>query len=228
MANIHDLRARARAAGIPVGTLLQAERKRRAQALATGASRTARAAGTLTQPAHVDEAGVTWRVAAAPPAAVRGVAADLAELGFRTYAPLETFIVYRGRGPDGRRQRRIEQRPLLGAYLFVGERNEPLQKSIHPHLWDVLRTGDGPLSVPAAAIRAINDAELAGKWDHTRRATETAPFAPGEAVVVKAGAFAEFRATVEACERRGRVRIVLTMFGGETTATVLASDLIAA
>ena len=219
---LDELRARARSAGIPVGSILRAERLREEGASLAGLRRAARRRGELLDPTPIEVSGCVWRVACCPPSTAFALADDLCELGFRAYAPAGRRIVEHAGGPNGKRERRIDVFPVFGNYLFVGETIETgqLSKFMHRSLSGVLAGTNGHLSVHQDAIKAISDAECAGRWDTTKRR----PYHAGDTVRVKVGPFADFRAIVEAVEHSGRIRIAIDIFGGTTTARVTAAQ----
>ncbi len=223
---LDELRARARSAGIPVGSILRAERLREEGASLAGLRRAARRRGELLDPTPIEVSGCVWRVACCPPSTAFALAADLRELGFRAYAPAGRRIVYRGKCANGKRERRIDAYPVFGNYLFVGEmiETEPLSKFLHRNLSAVLAGPGGPLAVASSAIAAISAAECEGRWDETKRGADRCPYHKGDPVRVKVGPFADFRAIVEAVEHSGRIRIAIDIFGGTTTARVTAAQ----
>jgi hypothetical protein len=158
-------------------------------------------------------------VAFAGASRVRAVAADLRELGFRAYCPLGRRVIHRARGPYGKRERRVEQYPVFGGYLFVGEVKEPLTREMDYRIVDILRMGFERLTVPAQAIRDINDAEIAGEWDGTKAAPT---FALGRRVKVNIGRdhLAEFFGIVQGIEKSGKIRVSAYLFGHHTTILV--------
>lgn len=223
---VDELRARARAAGFPVGSMAAAGRLSGERAALARLRAAARRKGELVEPEPIEVEGVVWRVVAAtsPPAAL-ALAADLGEIGFRVYCPLARRVVLQARLGGGRRGRRVDVVPLLGEYLFCGERGVALTRAAHPKIVGILSDASGKLAVLPAAIAAISAAECAGRFDETRHAARRPPFAPGSAVRLVDGPFAEFAAVVEAVERSGRIRIAASVFGRVTSIRVDAEHL---
>ena len=226
MSDADEMKRRARRLGVTVGQLARAERMRAAHARRIEALPTASATFPTpidppSLPPRVDEGGVRWVVALASPTRAREVAGDLADLGFRAYVPMGRRIAYRALSRSGRRVRAVQSFPVFGDYLFCGEGEERLTRRMHDRLVAILSDKDGSLAVPQAVIRAVNDAEMDGRWDcASPKAPRASPFAPGARVRVKEGPFAAFMAIVEEVERSGKVRIGLDLFGRRTQARV--------
>ena len=232
-----SLADRARHAGVTVAEIARAERLRsaaeRAAALKRLASGSSEAvtlkAEKVRDPVRIDETQHRWVVAAISGARVLEVADDLAALGFTPYCPLETRLTTQPkRGADGKWRRRILQKPLFGAYLFVGERGPRLFRSTHARIIDILGNTDGSSrAVSKEFIRALNDADLAGEWDH-RTKGKRARFTAGQSVRVTAGPFADFRAVVARVQPHGAFAVELEVFGRQTSVVIKEDALEAA
>jgi transcriptional antiterminator RfaH len=224
-ATVAELRARAALAHVSIGEALRADRLRDERVTLARMRASWRRRGELVEPRTVDVAGVVWRVVVTTAADAFGVAADLAGLGWRAYAPAGRLVVYRGRAANGLRTRRIEAYPLFGGYLFVGETDAPVTRATHDRILAVLGDARGPLAVAPAVIAAINAAERAGRWDATQPHARRSPFSAGDAVRIADGPLAAFRAVVEGVEASGRIRVACQMFGGVTTVRVESDQL---
>ena len=215
-ATLDELRARARAAGLPIGTILRAERLRETGVTLAQLRASARRKGELRIPRPVEVKGVVWRVATCAPSEALSLADDLEQLGWRICCPIGRKVVMQARLGGGKRGKKIVAFPVFGGYLFVGEKGEPLTRSTHGRISGVVSDHRGPLAVPASAIETISEAECKGKWDTTNRPK----FATHAEVKITAGPFAGFVATVQAAEHSGRIRLSALMFGRPTTVRV--------
>jgi transcription antitermination factor NusG len=220
------LRKRARALGMDPGSLARAAR---AQRSISGIG--SRQTGIHELPAPVlvapralpmDEVR-RWVVAVCRPQMARGVALDLNELGFVAYCPLGRKTVYQARARVGRRKR-IHQTAVFGRYLFVGEVEEPLSAWVHDGISEIIGDSAGPWALDQRAVRAINEAEIDGKWDETKIPAWARTFKIGDAVRIGDGPLTGFQGLVEAFSKAG-IRVDLDLFGRRTSTTLKPSAL---
>jgi transcription antitermination factor NusG len=141
-------------------------------------------------------------------------------LGFPVYLPCETRIARHAR-------RKIPvKRPLFTRYLFAAfdAEREP---------WGAIRTTAGveyllasdpsvPACIPDAVIERLRRAEAAGEFDFT---TSGVSFAPGAAVRVEEGPFAEMIGEVRRADSKHRVAVLLNFIHRTITVEVPASML---
>jgi len=155
------LRRQAMERRLAPGALLRTELRRREARQARAAppdGGLVRRGDKLVDPVELDVAA-RWVVAYAMQP--RETAADLCALGFRAYCPLGRRTLYRARGLSGKRERKILQFP-------VGEASQPLTRSAHARIVQILGNADGSIAVSPAAVAAINAAELAGNGTRPR------------------------------------------------------------
>ena len=215
-ATLDELRARAKAAGLPIGTILRAERLRETGVNLAQLRASARRKGELRIPRPVDVNGVVWRVATCAPSEALALADDLEQMGWRVCCPIGRRVELRARLGGGKRGKKIVAFPVFGGYLFVGEKGEPLTRQTHGRISGIVSDLRGPLAVPKEAIQRVSEAECRGKWDSTNKPK----FAEHAEVRITSGPFAGFRATVQAAEHSGRVRLSVLMFGQPVVARV--------
>lgn len=215
-----NLRRRAREAGIAPGILARTERARYHASQQTGLH--APPEPRLVDAAPIQFEGVhRWVVAICKTSMSRSVGEDLNAIGFRAYCPLGRRIVYRGRTGSSQRKRRIHQFAVFGRYLFVGELQEPLNSYHHEGIVDVIGDSLGAWPLKPRVLQAINEAELAGKWNDR---DPDATFKRGDHVRLSAGPFASFEGFVLECSKAG-VKIDVEMFGRKISTTVKSSVL---
>lgn len=136
---------------------------------------------------------------------------------------------------EGQRKMLIEkQRPMFPGYIFVhleqgsDDFGKPLKVA---GVRDYLRFEGLPCSLPDALIRAIADreaAEYATYQESIGPKRRRAPFDVGAAVRVTDGPFADFIAQIEALDDKGRVTLLLSIFGRQTRTVVEGSHIEAA
>jgi len=165
-----------------------------------------------------------WVVAVFWSHMVRRAALDLNQAGFRAYCPLGRKIVYRGRARSEARVRRIQEFPVFGSYLFVGEAGRPLQRESHRGLIDIIGDRYGAWPLNPKLVQAINEAELSGKWDTARTREWENQFRIGDRVRVCAGPFEGFMAIVGMLNKSGAV-VDLDVFGRKNKVTIEPSKL---
>jgi transcription antitermination factor NusG len=225
------LRKRARAAGIAPGVVARAQRAKEAHQAEWHAScpwpfRPPPPA-RLVDPSPIDFEGVSrWVVAVTKSSMARSVSEDLPALGFRAYCPLGRRMLFRARGPGGKRYRRVHQWAVFGRYLFVGEMLEPLAASIHEGIVDVIGDSRGAWPLSPTIVQAINEAELNGEWDFVGSSEN--PFKVGQSVRVAEGHPFEHFVGVVTALLHGGAWINLDVFGRPTPVSVPVRKLVAA
>lgn len=171
-----------------------------------------------------DRAPVWYIVRSATRQEARAVE-GLGEAGFVAYCPRLIRWGYRGRG--GRV--RVEQ-PLFPGYLFV--------ELPAPARFDLVRGADGvhaflnrdgrPASIPAKAVRSLQQREADAEFDKTVRKAPVGPFKPGDSVAIVAGKFTDWPAQVVEMDSAERVRVLLRAFGRDHEKTFPLGDVRAA
>jgi transcription antitermination factor NusG len=237
------LRKRARLAGIEVGALARTDHAKRLAFEAAEAKRAANRQGgedyrpsrsqrfgwllprreSSSTPQRIDETGARWVVAMCKPGNAIGVADDLRALGFRCLCPIGREVIYRARGKNGKRERRVREYAVFGSYLFVGEVSEPLASSVHDRIEFVISDSGGPLSVRPQVIRVLNDLELRGKWNQVK--APAAGFQIGQEVRVTDGPFAYFLGMIEELRGNGAIKVGMDIFGQKTPVEIEACQL---
>ena len=150
----------------------------------------------------------------------------LTERGLTGYCPVGVKAVmwesHHKRAPRGS----IKQFPVFSRYIFCGLRpGETVGRDNRIGIEAVLGADRrdqngyslGPLYVPPAAIKAINDNELAGVWDSAKSWKTKSRFAVGQAIRILEGPFTGFAGVVGALESEIRIRILIDIFGRQTT-----------
>ncbi len=137
--------------------------------------------------------------------------------GFEVFAPTEDKWVPRRR--NGRRPKRDQiKRPLFPGYLFV--RFDAMVDAHWGRIFELpgvrglLTVGENPARVPDDLIADLMDGKL-----------PSPKFSVGDHVEPKMGAFAGFAARVADLDARGRVEVLLSLFGAERRVTVAPTDL---
>lgn len=137
--------------------------------------------------------------------------------GHRAYCPLGRRRVWYKK--TGRKV--TVQRPVFTRYAFVGcSMARPLGKRSADKIEAILSDAKGPLRIPAAVIKRINDLELAGEWDEDKAWSEKTLFRPGEEVRIAAGPFAGFQAVFEARTAEERIKLLIDIFGRPTPVAI--------
>lgn len=165
---------------------------------------------------------LTWFAAYSSVGRERRAVAGLLDAGMEAYCPMATRWIMHAR------KRERVQRPLFPRYLFVGLQD--------PDMWGAAKRVDGieqliraagtsPAVVPAAIVERLRAAEALGQFDDTVKHQTIAPFKVGQPVRVIAGPLSGFVAKVVAADPKGRVRLLLTMLGGERTVSTTAEQL---
>jgi transcriptional antiterminator NusG len=149
----------------------------------------------------------------------------LQEIGFRAYLPM-----YRKRlHPNGRlKPSAIALRPLFRGYVFVDlDRNADWSEILGTvGVSGILRKPDRAVAcIPDLVIEAIKLKEARGEFDDDRRSKDYA-LEKGDRVRIEVGPFAGFFAELEQCpDDQGRCRILIDVFGGQTSTQVSAEAL---
>lgn len=145
----------------------------------------------------------------------------LIEAGFVVYTPCMT--VWRKHG----RKRSQVQQALFDGYLFVGVADDQTLAAVTKveGVHNLPRFSErGPRAVSYAKMVKLLRAELAGGFDQTRR--QAAPvLGHGDWVRVAGGPFSGFPAKVLKLSAKGRVRVLVTLFGRSSRITVDGADL---
>jgi transcriptional antiterminator RfaH len=141
-------------------------------------------------------------------------------LGFPVYLPCET------RTARHARRRAVVKRPLFARYLFASfdaEREPWGAINATPGVAYVLyRDPNVPACVPDAVIERLRRAEAAGEFDLTISGVS---FAPGVAVRVEEGPFADMIGEVRRADSKHRVAVLLNFIHRTITVEVPASML---
>lgn len=185
-----------------------------------------RAFGELVDPVRVEEGGLRWAVLRAQRGWERQVAADLADIGFAAYCPLRTDVVWIKARYGRKPRRQVRQAPVFAPYLFVGAPpGRVVAAHLHARIDDVLAGPEGPIEMPRAAIRWLNDRELDGLWD-VRRTAAPRRLRPGDQVRVTSGPFVEFVGELREVGDKDLACVVeLAIFGRLTPVRLGACDL---
>lgn len=160
-----------------------------------------------------------WLVARTHPRAEGRACENLARQGYSVYAP--SMRRWRVHG----RQRDIVQRPLFPRYVFVGTRAVAGRwRSILSTFGvsDLVRQGEIPACVPESLVATLRANESAGAFDETRAARA---LAPGAAVRVLVGPFADVVGRLVALREDDRILVLLDFLGREATVAFAARDL---
>jgi hypothetical protein len=165
---------------------------------------------------RIDVEGVTWRAVRTASFCEFLVCDELAEMGFRSYTPIaqkpRTWFHNR-RAPRGS----IQQLPAFGRYIFCGEPpGQFVRRDTRKHIESILSDSRGPRMIPPAAIRFVNDLELAGTWDEVHSAVEKMGLREGDPVRFKEGPFAEFQGVVTGFASENRIKVLIDLFGRST------------
>lgn len=178
------------------------------------------------EPQKLDLDGVRWFAVRTTHASERALQADLEGMGYRVYCPLVTKWLWR----NGNRTKDKRQTPVFARYIFVGCRpDQHVSRRTTDGIESVLgrQLADGiPLTIPPAALKAINDLDLAGVWDETIEwSPDKSPFQHGAVVRICAGPFLTMQATVDAPTSEKTIRLLITLLGRETAAEFDACNL---
>lgn len=146
-----------------------------------------------------------------------GVADDLSDLGFRTFAPHGIRVQpYARIGPQGRRGRRERDYPVFGGYVFVGQpAGLTVAQRSHPHILNILQNSGAYCRIPALFISEAVRLWVGGEWDGTKPR-----FPPGRCVRITAGALEGWSGVIESLPSELRAVVKVKMFGGDTRAIV--------
>ena len=166
---------------------------------------------------RIETDGFIWRALRVASFCEFVVTDDLCGQGFLAYCPT-------GQRPakyesHWRRARKgaVRQFPAFSRYIFCGLLpGQVIGRDTRRRIESVLSNVSGPLTVPAAAIRHVNDLELAGEWDELRSPVEKMGLAIGSGVRITEGPFLGFSGAVSAIESESRIKVLIGLFGGPT------------
>lgn len=135
-------------------------------------------------------------------------------LGYQSYCPLGAKFKFWSEGPRRSPRKFVRQHPVFSRYIFVGLMpGRVLSRTADDRITAILGDARGPIFMPATAVRAINDLELAYHWDETRSWREKSPFQPGSQALIKDGPFAGIYATVDKLESESKISVLVSLFG---------------
>lgn len=163
----------------------------------------------------------SWFVVQTQPSAEAKARRHLINQGFTTYLPL-----YRRRVRHARKNE-IVLRPLFPGYLFV--RLDPDQhrwRSINGTIGvrQILSDGNTPRTLPDHVIE-----EIVARQDETGAVKLSAPvFAPGQAVRLLDGPFADVSGLFEEARDENRVVLLLSILGRQVRVVAPAAEVTAA
>lgn len=167
-------------------------------------------------PVKIVTEGFRWAALRTSANAEFGVVEALEEKGYPAYCPTGAKWVFWEHGRKTR-EKQVRFFPVFSRYVFCGlSTGKQASRYMVDKIDGVLGDKSGPIFVPPAALRRINDLEVGGEWDTARSWREKSPFKKGDAVSVVGGAFAGFPATVDALESECRIWVLLEMFGQAT------------
>jgi len=160
-----------------------------------------------------------------PPGAWYAVYANVrsekrAEMSLRD-AGLDSFMPYLTRWARSGRRKYKAQDPLFLRYLFVfvpGERGERDFYTVRAceGVERVVGVEGAPSAIPTSFVHALRQQQLLGDFDQTlERNVPEGPFPPGEEVKVRVGRWADWPGKVVKMTAKGRVKVLLSMFGKE-------------
>lgn len=151
--------------------------------------------------------GRAWFVACVFSRQELSVAADIKQLGFPVFCPMERKTrILRGR--------RVETcNPVFGGYLFVSfDRERESWGSINAvdGVIEILRNGQIPSRVPDILIDRLKNLDAAGVFDAANQLQE------GQSVEIMEGPFSGLIAKVKSATAKKRVKILLDFIGAIT------------
>ncbi|WP_262027128.1 transcription termination/antitermination protein NusG [Microvirga sp. Mcv34] len=177
--------------------------------------------------------GFTWFVVVCNPKCERRAQLGLRRAGYQTYLPQTKRWVVHARKKEER------ENPLFPRYLFIGIK--PGQDFFKMRGVDgvegLVRDGYGvPARIPAPEPREgqetpphplarLLERELAGEFDFAREPEKGPTFEPGEPVVVTSWAFERRQALVLSMLSKGRVEVLIDMFGRGARVKLKATEL---
>ncbi len=166
----------------------------------------------------IETDGFRWiaiRVGPSPPSVCAEflVVDELNAAGIRAYCPLGQRWAVTDRGR--RCAKRVRQFPIFPRYCFAGLLDgQMIRRSTERHIESILSDSRGPLPIPPAATKRINDWELAGEWDSCRGWREKSRFRPGAEVEVTGGPFAGHNGVVDALVSEFRIKALIVRSRG--------------
>jgi len=169
---------------------------------------------------EADNEGVMrWAVIFTSPRAEDRAVTALIEAGYSAYCPMITTWIRLGR------HKRRAHRPLFPRYVFVGIR-AAITKGLTScrDVQRALMDQCGVMSAPWEIVEGISRAQRTGQFDKTRDMLPDgspkagALYKGGERVMINFGS-ASISATVINATDDERVKVLMSLFGRETTAT---------
>jgi len=184
-------------------------------------------------PQRIDTDGYIWRALRVRPSLPASpaefiVVDELREMGLNAYCPRGArWLIWESHHKRAR-PRTVREFPVFSRYVFCGLRDgEVVRRDSRRGIQGVLESGGRQLSIPPAAIRFLNDRELAGEWDSTQSWREKSPFKPGDEVTIGGdGPLAGFTGTVNLLSSEYAIKILVDAFGRKTEITIEACQLI--
>jgi len=177
-------------------------------------------------PQRIETEGYCWhalRVRPSLPAAPAEftIVSELRQMGLNAYCPRGArWLIWESHHKRAR-PKTVREFPVFSRYVFCGLLDgQVVRRDTRMGIQGVLESGGKQLSIPPAAVRFINDRELAGEWDSTQSWREKSPFKPGDEVTIVAGPFAGFQATVSALASEYAIKILIDVFGRKTPMTI--------
>lgn len=206
----------------------------------------------LVEPKKVETADARWHAVRTAIGCERRVAEELTTLAYRAYCPLAAKFVFWQDGKRSKR-RLVKQYPVFARYIFVGlapgqfvgkgvvdvresriyvDPDTGEEKYIQAgkrwlaaeKIEAVLSDSEGPIRIPEAAIKQINALELGRHWDETQSWRDKLPYQIGETLRILKGPFAMFNSTMEARISEDRIRVLVSIFGRQTSTDLDMAD----
>lgn len=158
-----------------------------------------------------------WYAANTIPASELKACAHLERQGFVPFCPHVEKTIRSGR------RVKMELRPLFPGYLFVAlDLRRDAWRSVNGTfgIRHLVQLGDVPSPLPHGVVEALQEmSQSLGRVDFSNR------LAVGDKVRFLAGPFADMIGALEHLDGNGRVRVLLSLFGRETTVKARAADL---
>lgn len=185
--------------------------------------------GKLTMNAHAVIEECLWFIVNTEPRREKTVMGFLVGRGFRPFMPTELRREKRGRTADWKAH------PLFPSIVFV-----PM--AVHTGRFDRVKSSPGVLgfmrgtagsyaTIDHQAIDALRFSEISGmdiREIPTGKKKRVITFKPGNSVSFKEGPFGGLYAKIMAVDPRGRISLLLNLFGRETKIDVDAGEIAAA
>ena len=176
-------------------------------------------------PARIDTDGYQWAALRVAPSAEFRVTDELFGAGYRSYCPTGAKWVFWENGRR-RRDKTVRVFPIFSRYVFCGlAPGQMASRYMVEKVEAVLGDKAGPIFVPPAAIKRLNELELEGAWDGTRSWRQKSPYRKGDAVSILDGAFMGHRGTIDAVETEAKIFLLIDLFGRQTRISAGACQL---